>query len=442
MPSILRLVALVLALVCGAVPTTTPVRPTAGPPASVWAVPQTSPAAAPNVVVVVIDDMGWEDLFHAPTPNMLALAQLGRLYPNFYVHPVCSPSRIGLNFGIHGVRDGVVGALDVSTGGLTGASIDRPSLAKVLKANGYATACFGKWHVNASEDGNGLEFARINGFEHWRSGSAGNLGKEGSASQIHWRPIDDGTKTLVQSYSGDRITTAFEDWWALPEARPRFALVSYLTPHEPWTAPPQQFLPANYVAGANKRARYEASIAALDGFLARVMASIDLADTYVMVLPDNGTPHLIPPPSHWYKGYKLSVWQGGVNVPFVVAGPGVVPGISERLAHVVDVPETILELCGATTPPGFEDGESFATSLFGPMAPRAPVMVQYKKYDDVTGALVVDDWAVVDANSFKLVSEGGVKELYHLLTDPLETTPLSAPGIVQTLTAVKEAIDP
>jgi arylsulfatase B len=441
LPTIRRLVALALALVCSAVPSTAPVRATASPPANAGPAPQTSPVATPNVVIVVIDDMCWEDLFHVPTPNMLALAQTGRLYPNFYVHPVCSPSRIGLNFGIHGIRDGVSGALDVSTPGLTGASIDRPSLAKVLKANGYATACFGKWHANAFEDGNALEFARINGFEHWHAGAAGSLGKEGSSSQIHWRPVNDGEKTLVHSYSGQLVTAAFEDWWIQPEARPKFAIVNYLTPHEPWTMPPPQFMPATYTPGTNKRSRFEASIVALDGFLARILAAIDLSDTYVMVLPDNGTPHQVPPPSHWYRGYKLSVWQGGVNVPFVVAGPGVVAGISERLAHVVDVPETVLELCGATAPSGFEDGESFAASLQGPVPPRAPVFVQYKRFEPSTATLT-DDWAVIDANSFKLVSINGVKELFRLASDPLETTPVFSPGIVQALTAVKEAIDP
>lgn len=410
----------------------------AAPPASSTLLP---PSSAPDVVLVVIDDMSWEEFFHVATPNMIGLALKGQVCTNCYVHPVCSPTRIGLNFGIYSVREGVVGALD-HTDADNAVPPERLALAQVLQAEGYATALFGKWHVNTAGDGRPNEGARRFGFEHWFAGAAGNIGKEGSASQTSWRPIEDGHDGLVTHYSGDLITQEFEDWWSQPSARPRFASINYTTPHEPWTTPPAAFLPAGYTVAGNKRSRYEASIAALDGFLGRVCAAVDLSTTYVIVLPDNGTPHNVTPPSNWYQGYKLTPWQGGVHVPLLVAGPGITPGFNPRLIHAIDVPETVLELCGLAAPFGFEDGESFAPSLFGVMPPRSPVVMQFKKFDPATTTLVKDDWSVVDANGMKLVSEAGVERLYRLTSDPFETTPLWLPQVHQALKSVKEAIDP
>lgn len=400
-----------------------------------------SPAAPPDVVLVVIDDMCWEDLFHVATPNMIGLALQGQVCTSFYVHPVCSPTRIGLNFGYYAVREGVAGALNVHDVDAA-TPPDRLALSQVLQVNGYATALFGKWHVNTVGDGHLTESPRRYGFEHWYAGVDGNIGKEGASSQSSWRPIEDGYDQHVTQYSGDRITEDFEDWWSQPSARPRFASVNYTTPHEPWTTPPSHLLPPGYVTGLNKRSRFEASVAALDGFLGRICAAVDLSTTYVIVLTDNGTPHNVTPPGPWYKGYKLSPWQGGVHVPLLVAGPGVQPGFNSHLMHAVDVPETILELCGLTAPFGFEDGESFAPSLFGAMPPRAPVLVQYKRYDPATATLLVDDWAVINAHGMKLVSEGGIENVYRIASDPFEIMPIWMPQLAQSLKAVKEAVDP
>lgn len=421
----------------------------APPPASIPTPSATGPAPSPlptattppDVVLVVLDDMSWEDLFHVATPNMIGLALQGQVCTSFYTHPVCSPTRIGLNFGIYSVREGVVGALSHHDDE-PAMPAERLALAQVLHAEGYATALFGKWHASTAGDGVTDENARRFGFEHWYAGVAGNIGKEGVASQINWHPIEDGYNAPVTHYSGDLITQEFETWWSQPSTRPRFASINYTTPHEPWTAPPPAFLPPGYTVGPNKRARFEASIAALDGFLGRVCAAIDLSTTYLLVLPDNGTPHNVVPPGSWYNGYKLTPWQGGVHVPLLVAGPGVAPGFNPHLMHAIDVPETILELCGLTAPFGFEDGESFAPSLFGAMPQRSPVVMQYKRFDPVTATLLVDDWAVVNANGMKLVSDAGVERMYRLSSDPFETTPLWMPQLHQSLKAVKQAIDP
>lgn len=400
------------------------------------------PTARPNVVVVVIDDMAWEDLELLPTPHLDGLIERGQSFTNFYVHPVCSPSRISLHAGVYGRREGVTSAMRVLHAEGKGLSEDRLTIGRVLHASGWATACFGKWHMNQNGTGRLPEAARRFGFEHWGAGCRGNIGREGLSSQSDWDRIDDGVVTKSTVYSSIALTHAFAQWWTQDHGdRPRFAVVNHLTPHEPWTVPPSALLPEGYNVGLSRRKRFEASVIALDHSIGHLVEQLDLDDTYLFVLPDNGTPHQVPPPSELYKGYKLSVWQGGIHVPLVVVGPGVEPRENSHLAHIVDVPETILELCGASVPYGFEDGASFAASLHGEMAPRAPVFVAIDNKDFDRDS-VRDDWAVIDADGMKLVSVEDEIDVYDLASDPYETTPIYAPQVRDRLRAVKDAIAP
>ena len=112
------------------------------------------PSAAeplPNFVIIFIDDMGYADIgpFGAkdyPTPNLDRMAQEGRRFTDFYVtQAVCSASRAGLMTGCYNVRVGILGALAHQAD--HGIHAGEMTLAEVVKQKGYATACFGKWHL-------------------------------------------------------------------------------------------------------------------------------------------------------------------------------------------------------------------------------------------------------------------------------------------------------
>ena len=117
----------------------------------VWMSLSESMSARPNLVLIFIDDMGYADIgpFGAkdyPTPNLDRMAKEGRKFTDFYVtQAVCSASRAGLLTGCYNVRVGIMGALGPkSTIGLNPKEV---TIAEICKQKGYATACYGKWHL-------------------------------------------------------------------------------------------------------------------------------------------------------------------------------------------------------------------------------------------------------------------------------------------------------
>ncbi|MEZ5978764.1 MAG: sulfatase-like hydrolase/transferase [Planctomycetota bacterium] len=379
----------------------------------------------PNVVVVVIDDMAWEDLYFVPTPNMSRLIQRGRLYTNFYGHPVCSPSRVGLLFGLQGSRLGITSAIDLASRSDIGVPVDEVSIGTSLHVAGYATALFGKWHVSSDEAGM-RELARVFGFEAWHAGHRSTLGTDGRGSQYGWPRLDDSILTTDPRYASESVAAAFADWWHSPDERPRFAVVSLFTPHEPFSPPPAELLPEGEsvpTADQPERVRFESAVMALDTIVGRVAETVDLSNTLLFVLPDNGTPFSAKPPSKWYKGYKLTCWQGGVHMPMFVLGPGVARGTSDHLTHIIDLPRTILEECGAPPSFGYTDSRSFRASLSGAQEPREPIFLQYENELRVP-VMHPSCWAVVDSDGYKLIESGNTLQLFHLPTDPRERTPV------------------
>ena len=206
---------------------------------------------------------------------------------------------------------------------------------------------------------------------------------------------------------------------------PKFAVLAPFAPHEPFQAPPSATLPPGYALGTSNRDLYEAALASLDQQLATLLAVVDPANTHVVLLCDNGTPHQVPPVNALSKGYKLTPYEGGVNVPFVWWGPGVAPGVDTSLVQVVDVPGTLLDVCGLVPVKGFGDSISFAGSLSGQPGARSYAFLSRFTPNGPAPALVIDEWAVVRDDGKKLVSRGGVLELYDLANDPWETFVLS-----------------
>ncbi len=124
-----------------------------------WPDRATPPTGAPNVIIMVVDDLGWSDLgcfgSEIPTPNLDRVAGDGLQFTNFHVTPMCSPSRASLLTGIHPHRAGM-GTVAQSDPGFPGYAHelrdDVITIAEVLRDNGYATAAVGKWHLAKDSD--------------------------------------------------------------------------------------------------------------------------------------------------------------------------------------------------------------------------------------------------------------------------------------------------
>jgi arylsulfatase len=392
--------------------------------------PLAAQAAPPSVLVIVVDDVGWEDLAAVPLGNIQAFAPLARSYGRCYTCPVCSPSRAGLLTGTYPHRAFIGGALNVADPDLVGLSAATKTLPELLAASGYATGLFGKAHVSGLAGANPSEQGRVHGFEVWRAGHPSNI----TTSHYSWPRTDDGATRTTTVYSTTAVIDAAVDWWAATPG-PKLAVVAPFAPHEPFEAPPAALLPPGYVVGGTNRARFEAALVALDSYLGTLLPVVDLSTTHVVLVCDNGTAHQVPPPGGQANGYKLTCWEGGIRVPLLWWGPGVAPGADATLVQVLDLSTTILDVCGVTPAVGFDDAISFAATLDGtPAGATRRQLAFVSRFSPNGGAaptLTLDNWAVVREDGWKLVTEGATFALFDLSTDPWEQLALnpSAPGL-------------
>ena len=143
-----------------------------------WRQRRTAPPGAPNVVIMLVDDLGFSDVgcygSEIPTPNIDALAGGGLRYTNFHVSPLCSPTRAALMTGrnAHAVGMGQVAHIDAGFPGYTGELPEhQPSIAEMFRANGYSTMAVGKWHLcknaDLSEAGDKHSWPLQRGFDQY-----------------------------------------------------------------------------------------------------------------------------------------------------------------------------------------------------------------------------------------------------------------------------------
>ena len=446
-----------------------------------------SAAEEPNFLLMIGDDMAVETLAAygvgtdtAHTPNLDALGVQGLRFENFWTQPVCSPTRATMLTGQYGFRTGVgtpvngitgltwarppkpdsapfegagmgggMGAADaeaddVPDGGAEAlVNLDRQSLAAdayafplALKSDGgpsYELAAVGKWHL-ANDTNGGLQHPFRLGFDHY----SGSIRTGGLYSYYAWSKAVDGV--LTDGKTGYGTTDIVDDavtWLSgRDQATPWFLWVAFNAPHTPFHLPPVELLHTDLAqldpavdTGTNPHAYYKAMIEAMDTEIGRLLDALEpeqRANTYVIFMGDNGTPRQAVTAPFEPGRTKGTMYQGGVNVPFIVTGPGIEAGReTQALANSVDVFATVLDLAGvdidSTVPPGVVlDSVSLAPIFHG---------------DDTT---TVRDFAYADAfgmeqgsyrnhrtirnERFKLIIkvEIGSEEFYDLQADPYE----------------------
>lgn len=388
---------------------------------------------APSVVVIVLDDVGRDEVYPAAsfTPTMERFASQGVRFERAYSWPVCSPTRYALTFGRLPRRDGigdVINAIDPQVSPSPPPSRGLVSLAEVFALT-HETALFGKWHLGRAglagemdQPGSG---PLCQGFERWRAGMP-NGASRGAPGETHylWNRVEDGDSFTDNVYATRAQYEAFVDWWTTT-CGSRFAWLGFAAAHPPYDPPPGLGLLAT------ERENYQQMIAYVDQeALARVAGVIDLTDTYVVIVGDNGTPEDARPPGSPANHSKGTVFEGGIRVPLVIAGPGITPGVvSDRLVSLVDLPATILELAGKPVPAGrFEDSRSFADELSSMLTgshPRDSVFTERYTGGQDEMAVVERRWKLRRLDPDGPQGPLGYRdEIYDLENDPLEASPI------------------
>ncbi len=383
-------------------------------------------AARPNVLIILADDLGINDLGcygrrEHRTPRLDALAAAGLRFTNAYAAaPLCSPTRAALLTGKAPARLHITtylpGRPDAPSQMLLHPAINQQlplaevTLAERFKAAGYATACIGKWHLGGEGFGPAEQ-----GFDFVHAGRANT------------RPgPDEGGKGEFD------LTAQAAAFVQRHRDRPFFLYLAHNTPHIPLAA--RDDLVARNGEAFNPV--YAAMMESLDQAVGLLLDALDQAgvaeQTLVIFTSDNGGLHVLESPDSPathntpYRAGKGFVYEGGVRVPLIVRWPAAIAG--RRVVHdpviSTDVVPTLVELCGLEAP-DVCDGTSLASLLVrgDALAPRALFWHQ-PHYSNQGGRPA----GAVREGAWKLIEhyEDGRVELYNLERDPGETADLSA----------------
>ncbi|MFN7922199.1 MAG: sulfatase-like hydrolase/transferase [Bryobacteraceae bacterium] len=419
----------------------------------------------PNFVIIVTDDQGAHDLgcYGARdllTPEIDKLAASGARFTNWYSNaPVCAPSRAALMTGRYPARAGV------SNNGQPLQPAQRTT-ASLLKPHGYATGLIGKWHLGDTSD----TVPNSHGFDYFYGFHPGCVdfyshrfywGEGGAARQVNFHSLFRNREEIFEDgeYLTDRITSEACGFIRRAAAQPFFLTVTYNAPHYPMHAPERYRLrfPASM---EEERRTYAAMIAAVDdgvGEIRRTLAQHGLLDdTMIAFIADNGATtepraglrqqpatagHNDP-----YRGFKFSLFDGGMHVPGILSWPGTIPAgqTIHELAMTMDLLPTVCAVAKAPIPGGYKVDGSDILPVAAKRAASPHGSILWENGQQM--AVRKDNWKLVlNGNPFgrtpdekKQLTGEDAAFLTDLSVDPGETRNLrrAHPQVVDELTSM------
>ena len=397
----------------------------------------------PNVVYILADDLGWNAVgYHNPevkTPHLDRLCKDGVRLDNFYVSPMCSPTRAGLMTGRYPIRFGMARAV-VPPWRDYGLDISEATIAEVLAKAGYENrGIFGKWHLGHAQskwhprsqgftEFMGCYNGAIDYFTHEREGELDWHRNEESC-------YDEGyTTALIGKAAAEFIGKAGKS------DKPYFCYVPFNAPHSPFQAPDEYIKKYSHIKGEKKRIYY-AMITAMDDEIGRILKAIEASgktdDTLVWFSSDNGGIGSISDNNKPLHGAKLTTFEGGVRVVACVKYPKLYPGgrVVKEPAAFIDVLPTVMGLAGITQEEaGCKklDGVDLGPVLTG----KAEKLAQRNLYFYHGQGGEHDEWSGVISGRWKMVvrgpkivlgnSDSGNIRVYDILNDPNEENDLAA----------------
>ena len=403
----------------------------------------------PNVVLIMMDDLGYGDLGSygvqdANTPNLDRLAREGLRLTDAYANgPSCSPTRAGLIAGQYQQRYGIEWPLGAVAGdSARGLPATGASLPALLKANGYATGLIGKWHLGFKPEfgPNAHGFAEFFGFVS-------------GAVDYYTHRRGDGTPDLyvdtmaveVPGYLTDEITRRSVSFVERHASAPFFLEVAYNAVHWPFQIPdtPRPHVPSDreprLYQGPNdsipaNRADYVRMLERADQGVGEILRALErhgvARNTLVIFTNDNG--------GEWLSrnapltNRKFTLWEGGIRVPMLMRWPGVLPAnqTSRQVAITMDLTATILAATGTAIPANHAlDGINLLPILSG----RSPIVERRLFWRSVRPT----SQRAVRSGPWKLLRDGVNFYLFDVAADPGERHDLTArnPNLVRKLSA-------
>ncbi len=376
----------------------------------------------PNFVVFLSDDMGWEQVGfnggkEVPTPNIDRIADEGVKLTQFYVQPVCSPTRACLLTGRYAWKNGM--EVRPTAESRHGMLLDERTMAEALREVGYRTWMVGKWHLGEWQRPHlplqrgfdhhyGHYSALIDSFTHMR-GPVLDWHRNG-------RPVvEEGYSTFLLADEAERLIERHDG------RSPFFLYLPFNAVHGPHQAPDDYL---EKYSRLGRRGPQRAQLECMDLAVGSVLEALErkgvLDSTLVMFTNDNGGTRVTS--NGPYRGFKSHYHEGGVRVPAAMRWPEQIPAgsTSDAMLHIVDLFPTFAQLAGASTDSDLPlDGRDAWDSI----AKGGPGHREE----------VVHSLEVIRVGHWKLIEEGasyyGWREqplqLFNIREDPYEETNLA-----------------
>src|SRR6478609_4855182 len=418
----------------------------------------------PNVLLIIADDWGAEasSLYPelngtsgaVPAPSVEALAQNGLVFDNAWASPACSMTRGTIVSGLYGSRTGVtsVGAV-LPTDTVT--LFDRIT----AESPDYSQVVFGKYHLGGglfdpragvayADSAKILQHVRDLGIPNYRGILGGAL-----TDYYSWNIYDiNGPAVPTTAYATTVLTDIaiehIHEQEASRPGKPWFVYQAYNAPHaanggnSPYQVPPPYLHSVDLSSVGNPAPGtsttnvpiYKANIQSLDTEIGRLLKEVDLENTVVIFVGDNGTPAPVKDTGTGIRGSKGSAYEGGVRVPLIVTGAGVTRrGRANDLVVTTDLFATILSLTGIDV-----SHVNNSYSIKPLLSDETASSGREYSFSETSSGTSNRRYGLKDKR-YKLVSNLGKRELYDLATDPQETTDLYAKPAYAAVRATLEA---
>jgi len=401
-------------------------------------------AKQPNVIVILVDDMGYGDIGSfggnfVPTPHLDRLAKGGLQLKRYYsAAPICSPSRAGILTGNYPGRWNFCTFLATKEHNKKAEQTDflsteAPSIARFFKNAGYATGHFGKWHLGGGRDVlNAPGFSEYGFDEHASTYESPEPDPLLTATDWIWSDKDSIKRWDRTRYFVDR-TLAF---LAKNKSKPCFINLWPDDVHTPWV-PKADDDGTTYSKNREGEAAFKRVLKELDVQIGRLMEGLkqlNIEDnTIVIFTSDNGPmPSFKGSRSGGLRGSKLSLYEGGIRMPFIISWPGHVPAgriDNNSVVTALDLLPSLSKMCNVNLPVSYKgDGINRAAVLEGKPSERtADIFWEYGRNDiayNYPKAMDKSPALAIRSGRWKLLmnADGSNRELYDMLTDPGEKT--------------------
>ncbi len=397
-------------------------------------------AARPNIIHIVADDLGWKDVgFNGATdlktPNLDALAAGGARFSQFYVQPMCTPTRAALLTGRYPFRYGLQ---TIVIPGPAGYGLDTTEwlLPQALKEAGYTTAIIGKWHLGHADK---KYWPRQRGFDYQYGPMIGELDyyTHSDFGVLDWfrdnKPVhEEGYTTHLLGSDAVRYINERDP------AQPFFLYLAFNAPHTPYQAPQEYIDRFKHIEDPTRRI-YAGMVACLDDEIGRVVAALDAKglrdNTLIIFHSDNGgttnamfagqmtdlSKTKLPCDNGPYRDGKGTLFEGGTRVVAAANWPGrITPQTVDGIIHIVDIYPTITALAGATTEKckPLDGLNVWPTIAEGKPSPRTEVIYNIEPF---RGAIRQGDWKLI----WRSLIPTSV-DLFNIAEDPYEKNNLAA----------------